>query len=157
MRSAQSWRRTLVQPVGGGEINGMALLGSVLACGCQDGSVRLFRVLKEAGAFVLYSLMRREHGVASARLEERVDERADAAAPAVNEVMCVALSALASRSAPTVASGAQVSCPATAAASRREPAHPVWCGRCAAQLTALRARVLPRWLPGRQRVRVGLV
>ena len=42
-RSAQRWQRTLTQPVDGGEINGMALLGSVLACGCQDGSVCVLR------------------------------------------------------------------------------------------------------------------
>lgn len=60
-RSAQCWQRTLQNPVGGGEINGMALLGSVLACGCQDGSVRLFRLLKEAGGFVLYSMNRQQH------------------------------------------------------------------------------------------------
>ena len=39
----------------------MALLGNALACGCEDGSVALFRLHKEAGVFMLYSLLRLQH------------------------------------------------------------------------------------------------
>ena len=123
MRSAQGWRRTLTQPVGGGEINAIALLGSVVACGCQDGSVRLFRLFKEAASFVLYSLLRKQHtstaapaapaaaGTASAfaAATGSANEFAAPAAAPPSEVMCVALSSsvLASRNAPLLASGAQ--------------------------------------------------
>ena len=116
VRSAQSWRRTLTQPVGGGEINAISLLGSILACGCQDGSVRLFRLFKEAQSFVLYSLLRKQHSnpapsAAAAVFAAR--PAADSGAPPANnapsEVMCVALSSSvhASRNAPLLASGAQ--------------------------------------------------
>lgn len=118
-RSAQSWRRTLIQPVGGGEINSLALLSSTVACGCQDGSVRLFRLLKEQGAFMLYSLLRRQHSVVPAAPAPGIG---GAAAMRPNggavdgfggggkpsEVMCVALSTASwARSAPLLASGAQ--------------------------------------------------
>ena len=117
VRSAQSWRRTLTQPVGGGEINALALLGSILACGCQDGSVRLFRLFKEAHSFVLYSLLRKQHSnptpsAAAAIFAAR--PAADGAPPAggsaaPSEVMCVALASgvHAARNAPLLASGAQ--------------------------------------------------
>jgi hypothetical protein len=39
----------------------VALLGSTLACGCEDGSVALFRLHKDAGVFLLYSLLRLQH------------------------------------------------------------------------------------------------
>ena len=110
-RSAASWRRTLTQPVGGGEINGLALLGSILACGCQDGSVRLFRLLKEAGSFVLYSLLRKHHTVSSSFVVNGGDGAGSGAAGTgmPSEVMCVALSAAhSSKNAPLLASGAQV-------------------------------------------------
>jgi len=119
-RSAQCWQRTLTQPVGGGEINAMALCGSVLACGCQDGSVRLFRLLKEMGSFALYSLQRWQHSThepvtfAGRRhaplLAGAQDGRSIPMATAAfipSEVMCVALCAHPTRSAPTLASGAQ--------------------------------------------------
>jgi WD40 repeat protein len=114
-RSAQSWRRTLTQPVGGGEINGIALCGSLLACGCQDGSVRLFRLLKEGGSFVLYSLLRKQHtgalGTPSADATAAAPGQGGVSAPAATaptEVMCVTLStAHASRNSPLLASGAQ--------------------------------------------------
>ena len=128
MRSAQAWRRSLTQPVGGGEINAIALLGSVLACGCQDGSVRLFRLFKEAASFVLYSLLRKQHTSTAAPAapaaagtpptfaaatgsanEFAAASAGNSAAAPPSEVMCVALSSsvLASRNAPLLASGAQ--------------------------------------------------
>lgn len=117
-RSAPRWRRTLTQPVGGGEINGIALLGSTLACGCQDGSVRLFRLLREAGAFVLYSFMRKQHteqpatvtaGTPTADAAAAARQPAAAPASSLSEVMCVGLSsAHGSRNSPLLASGAQV-------------------------------------------------
>jgi WD40 repeat protein len=115
VRSAQRWRRTLTQPVGGGEVNALALLGSVLACGCQDGSVRLYRLFKEHSAFVLYSLLRKQHSAvrgpfAAGGADDGADDSARAAAAAAaSEVMCVALSSTvqSSRTAPLLASGAQ--------------------------------------------------
>eukprot|EP00967_Tisochrysis_lutea_P093704 scaffold135821_cov24-Tisochrysis_lutea.AAC.1 len=61
LRSAQQWTRQSSQPAGGGEVNAVALLGNALACGCEDGSVALFRLHKEAGIFMLYSLLRLQH------------------------------------------------------------------------------------------------
>ncbi len=136
LRSAHSWRRTLTLPVGGGEINALALRGSILVCGCQDGSVRLYRLFKEQSTFVLYSLLRKQHsasrrgGFGSASVDSAafaaatsVDDCAGspiaavdaakagaAAASAPSEVMCVALSSSVhsgSRTAPLLASGAQ--------------------------------------------------
>lgn len=92
--SSQQWQRTLAQPVGGGEINTLALLGSTLACGCMDGSVRVFRLHREGIKFGMYSLLQLKHG---ASLQQNT-----------NEVMSVALStAFASRNAPLLVSGAQ--------------------------------------------------
>ena len=57
MRSAQQWRRTRTQAVGAGEINGLSLLGENLAAACQDGTVRVFRMRREMGTWMLYSVM----------------------------------------------------------------------------------------------------
>lgn len=43
------------------QINDLSLLGSTLACGCQDGSVRIYRLHKEASVFALYSLLTLQH------------------------------------------------------------------------------------------------
>ena len=66
--------------------------------------MRVFRFFKEAGSFVLYSLLRRQHPAAAAAHNEPARMLA-AAAP--SEVMCVALLAQASRTSPLLASGAQ--------------------------------------------------
>ena len=119
-RSAQTWRRALTQPVGGGEINAMALRGTTLACGCQDGSVRLFRLFQEAGAFVAYSLLRKQHGAENsarnsfgaaappAAPPSAAEAPADASPPPSTEVMAVVLAPTSSaRQAPLLASGGQ--------------------------------------------------
>ena len=63
LRSSKMWTRVCSQPLGGGEVNAAALSGSILACGCEDGSIPIFRLQKEAGTFLLYSVQRLHHAV----------------------------------------------------------------------------------------------
>ena len=126
MRSGQHWRKARTYPVGAGEINSVALLGSCLAAGCQDGSVRLFRMQRDAGAWMLYSLLRLQHtsaggrsGAAPAAAPGPAQQRsaaegrgaeaaASVASPGEHEVMCVGLSAVSgARNTQLLASGAQ--------------------------------------------------
>ena len=134
MRSGQRWRKARTYPVGAGEINSVALLGSCLAAGCQDGSVRLFRMQRDAGAWMLYSLLRlqhtsgaggrsaaapavaleptQQHSAAEGRGAEAAASGASPSkgvvAPGEHEVMCVGLSAVTgARNTQLLASGAQ--------------------------------------------------
>ncbi|KAL1526114.1 hypothetical protein AB1Y20_014843 [Prymnesium parvum] len=103
LRSGKQWQRRLSQPTGAGEVNALSLLGTTLACGCQDGTVRLYRLHREASVFALYSLLTLQHS------QVHSSEFQGSATPAApSEVMCVALSlAGGSRTAPMLASGAQ--------------------------------------------------
>ena len=107
-RSSQRWEHTFSQRGGGGEINSLALLDGMLACGCQDGSVPLFRMHKEEGCYMLYSLDRKQHTQSgSGHSSPRTD--ASPRSPfstSHSEVMSVALSK-AARASPLLASGAQ--------------------------------------------------
>ena len=67
VRSGQQWQRFLTQPTRGGEVNDLSLVGSTLACACQDGSVRLYRLHREASVFAIYSLLTLQHSHGAAQ------------------------------------------------------------------------------------------